>query len=82
MTIAQKSKETRVETKDGNGINLCSVYPANNPYTCIYDLHHKKVPVALPYNVRRTLKRCNKTVCERCMNAKQAFALNGQIKHM
>ena len=21
-----------------------------------------------------------KTVCERCMNAKQAFALNGQIK--
>ena len=26
MTTAQKSKETR------NGINLCSVYPANNPY--------------------------------------------------
>ena len=25
MTTAQKSKET-------NGINLCSVYPANNPY--------------------------------------------------
>ena len=26
MTIAQESKECR-----GNGINLCSVYPANNP---------------------------------------------------
>ena len=24
MTIAQKSKETRVDMKDGNGINLCS----------------------------------------------------------
>ena len=24
MTIAQKSKETRVGMKDGNGINLCS----------------------------------------------------------
>ena len=31
-TIAQESKETRVGMKDGNGINLCSVYPANNPY--------------------------------------------------
>ena len=29
MTTAQKSKENK---KDGNGINLCSVYPANNPY--------------------------------------------------
>ena len=25
-----------------------------------YGLHHKKVSVALPYNVRRTLKRCKK----------------------
>ena len=32
MTIAQKNKETRVGIKDGNRINLCSVYPANNPY--------------------------------------------------
>ena len=32
MTIAQKSKETSGRMKDGNGINLCSVYPANNPY--------------------------------------------------
>ena len=32
MPIAQKSKETMVGMKDGNGINLCSVYPANNPY--------------------------------------------------
>ena len=31
MTIAQKSKETRVGKKDENGISLCSVYPANNP---------------------------------------------------
>ena len=31
MSIAQKSKETRVGMKDGNGINLYSVYPANNP---------------------------------------------------
>ena len=28
MTIARKSKETRVGMKDGNGINLYSVYPA------------------------------------------------------
>ena len=33
--IARKSKETRVGMKDGNGINLCSVYPANNPYIYI-----------------------------------------------
>ena len=33
MTITQKSKETRVGS--GNGINLCSVYPANNPYIYI-----------------------------------------------
>ena len=26
----------------------------------IYGLHHKKVSVALPYNVRRMLKRCKK----------------------
>ena len=32
MTIAPKSKETKVGMKDGNGINLCSVYPADNPY--------------------------------------------------
>ena len=37
MTIAQKSKEIRVGMKDEgrNGINLCSVYPANNPYVRI-----------------------------------------------
>ena len=29
MTTAQKSKETKV---DESMINLCSVYPANNPY--------------------------------------------------
>ena len=28
MTIAQKSKETRVEMKERNWFNLCSVYPA------------------------------------------------------
>ena len=28
MTIAQKSKETTLGMKDGNGINLCSLYPA------------------------------------------------------
>ena len=32
LTVAQKSKETRVGMKDGNGINLCS---ANNPYIII-----------------------------------------------
>ena len=32
MTIAQKSKETRVGIKDGNGIDLCSVY---NPHIYI-----------------------------------------------
>ena len=32
MTTAQKSKETR----NGNGINLCSVYPANNPYIYVH----------------------------------------------
>ena len=31
MITAQKSKETR-RMEDGNGINLCSAYPANNPY--------------------------------------------------
>ena len=29
-------------------------------YLTTYGLHHKKVSVALPYNVRRTLKRCKK----------------------
>ena len=34
MTIARKSKETKVGMKDGNGINLCS---ANSPsYTHYY----------------------------------------------
>ena len=27
-----QSKETRVGMKDGNRINRCSVYPANDPY--------------------------------------------------
>ena len=44
MTIAQNSKETRVGIKDGNGIDLCSVYPANNPHIYVRELqiivHH------------------------------------------
>ena len=38
MTTAPKSK---VGMKNRNGINLCSVYPANNPY--IY-VHYLKLP--------------------------------------
>ena len=45
MTIARKSKETRVGMKDGNGINLCSIYLANNPY--IYDLKLPNIYVGI-----------------------------------
>ena len=44
MTIARKSKETRVGMKDANRINLCSAYPANNPYIAIRTFNTVKLP--------------------------------------
>ena len=37
MTIAQEAMKG-IGMKDGNGINLCPVYPANNPYIIICTL--------------------------------------------
>ena len=42
MTFAQKSKEIRVGS--GNGINLCCIYPANNPYIILYVHYNLKLP--------------------------------------
>ena len=58
MTIAEKSKETRVGMKDGNGINLCYVYhihicrvACSNGHISWLDIHNKDnlISILHPY---------------------------------